>query len=132
MQYIEALHHVGLPTANMKATVEFYGSLGGKVVFEKDDVEAGQPIQVKHINFHGVLLECYERTETAQCPGAVDHLAFKVHDIDEMYALCKEKGFTLFEDCADAIGHSTYWPKGTRWFIVIGPNAEMIEFCTEG
>ena len=132
MRYIEALHHVGLPTSDMKGTVAFYESLGGRVVFEKDDVEAGQPILVKHIDFHGVLLECYERVETAGCPGAVDHLAFRVSDIDAMYAECKAKGFRLFEDCAEEIGFSTYWPRGTRWFIVIGPNGEKIEFCSEG
>ena len=132
MKNIQALHHVGLPTSDMKGTVEFYTSLGGRVVFEKDDVEAGKPILVKHIDFHGLLLECYERDVTAQCPGAFDHLAVRVEDIDGMYALCKEKGYQLFEDCAEEIGFSTYWPRGTRWFILIGPNGEKVEFCAEG
>ena len=130
--YIEGLHHVGMPTTDMAATVEFYQAFGGKVVFEKEDVDEGRPIQVKLIDFCGTIIECYERSATPRYVGAVDHLAFKVHDIEEMYQVCKEKGYRFMEDCAEKLGLSTYWPSATKWFIVYGPNEEKIEFCTEG
>ncbi len=129
--FVEGLHHVGIPTCDMAGTVRFYTDLGGEIIFEKDDVDEGRPIQVKLFRFHGMLIECYERATTAGVAGAVDHLAFQVHDIERMYALCKEKGYRLMEDCAEQIGYSTYWPRGAQWFIVYGPNGEKIEFCRE-
>ncbi len=132
MKYVKHLHHVGMPTENMQGTVDFYTSLGGKVIFEKQDVDEGRPIQVKLIDFHGVVIECYERLSTPKCIGAIDHLAFCVENIDEMYEICRAKGYRMMEDCADQIGVSTYWPKNTKWFIVYGANEEKIEFCQEG
>lgn len=128
---VECLHHIGFPTKDVEATVRFYSDFGGKVVFAKEDVDAGKPIQVRLIDFHGTLIECYERSEIPACVGAIDHLAFKTNDIEAMYAICKEKGYRFMEDCAKQIGLSTYWPNNARWFIVYGPNEEKIEFCTE-
>lgn len=129
--HIAGLHHVGFPTTDMQATVEFYEAFGGKVVFEKMDEDAGKPIQVKIIDFHGTLIECYERSATEKRVGAIDHLAFRAENLDEMYAICKEKGYRFMEDCAESIGRSSYWPKPLKWFIVYGANEEKIEFCQE-
>ena len=131
-EFVKGLHHVGMPTADMGSTVAFYQSFGAKITYEKKDEYDGHPIRVVLMNFGGVLIECYERPVTEKRAGAIEHLAFEVERIEEMYSLCKEKGYRLMEDCAQHIGESTYWPEGARWFIVYGPNEEKIEFCREG
>lgn len=131
-EFVKAFHHVGIPTTDMDATLSFYQSFGAKIVYEKKDKFEGRPIRVVLLNFCGVLIECYERPITEKRAGAIDHLAFEVECVEEMYALCKENGYRLMDDCAQKIGESTYWPKSTRWFIVYGPNEEKIEFCREG
>ncbi|NLF26979.1 MAG: hypothetical protein GX592_03700 [Clostridiales bacterium] len=131
MKIAAKLHHIGFPTTDMEATVGFYESLGGKVVFEKADVDEGRPIQVKIIDFHGALIECYERRESPMRAGAIDHLAFSVGDVDGLYKICKERGYRFMDECAGDVGNSTYWPKPLKWFIVCGPNEEKIEFCRE-
>ena len=131
-EFVKGLHHVGMPTADMNATVAFYQSFGAKIVYEKKDEFEGRPIRVVLLGFGGMLIECYERPATEKCVGAIDHLAFEVEHVEEMYSLCKEKGYRLMADCAQQIGESTYWPEGARWFIVYGPNEEKIEFCREG
>ncbi len=129
--FIEGLHHIGMPTTDMDVTLRFYTDFGGKVIFEKEDVDNGEPIRICLIDFFGTVIECYERTVTPKCVGAVDHVAFKIHDIDTMYSICKENGYRFMEDCAKTVGSSSYWPKAVRWFIVYGPNEEKIEFCME-
>lgn len=132
MKYeILALHHIGFPTTCMDETIAFYRTFGAKILYEKMDVDGGRPIRVTLMELAGAVIECYERAATSKCVGAIDHIAFKVDNVEEMYRVCKEKGYRLMEDCAEQIGVSSYWPKHTKWFIVYGPNEEKIEFCHE-
>ncbi len=68
------------------------------------------------------------RRVTAGQPGAIDHIAFQVTGIEELYRKAREGGYTLMEDCAERVQPTTYWPQDIRWFIVIGPNGEKVEF----
>ncbi len=125
-QYLRALHHVGLPTSNMKGTIDFYAKLGGEVVFDKMDEYEGKPIRVVHIVLAGLKIEVYERDAVAGKKGAVDHIAFEVDDIEAAFQRAKELNLTFFEE---KIAFSSYWPGNARWFIVIGCNGEWVEFC---
>lgn len=128
-KFVKGLHHAGIPVKDMDATIKFYESLGASVYFSKEDEEEGEPIRVVIFQFGGIYIETYERKETAGKEGAVDHLAFQVSNIDEIYQRAKEKGYRLLEDCSAEIQPTTYWPGRTRWFIIIGPNGEKLEFC---
>lgn len=128
-EFVKGLHHTGIPVKDMDATIEFYESLGASVYSSKKDIEGGAPIRVVIFEFGGIYIETYERKVTAGKEGAIDHLAFRVSNIDEMYRLAKEKGYHLMSDCSKEIQSTTYWPGKIRWFIIIGPNGEKIEFC---
>ena len=127
-QHIHALHHIGIPTSDMDKTIAFYQGLGADIVYQKMVEENGQMVSVTLIDFFGTMLEFYLRDETAMRVGAIDHLAFKVDHIMDMYETCKKNGYRLMEECADEIGLSPYWPNQMKWFIVYGPNEEKIEF----
>jgi catechol 2,3-dioxygenase-like lactoylglutathione lyase family enzyme len=129
--YIHGLHHVGIPTKNIEKTIKFYKSFGAVIAFEKMDEDNGQPIRVVLMKFCNIFIELYERLEIPELTGAIDHLAFEVENIDTLFEIARKQGYTFMEDCKDGVQLSTYWPKGTRWFIVIGVNGEKIEFCQE-
>lgn len=50
-EHVKCLHHVGIPTRDMDATVRFYTDLGAEVYFQKLDQEAGEPIRVVIFDF---------------------------------------------------------------------------------
>ena len=59
-EHVKCLHHVGIPTRDMDATVRFYTDLGAEVYFQKLDQEAGEPIRVVIFDFYGMKVEAYE------------------------------------------------------------------------
>ncbi|MGE5495968.1 MAG: VOC family protein [Burkholderiales bacterium] len=130
-KYIKGLHHIGIPTSNMADTVKFYASFGAAVMFEKEDVCEGKPIRVVLMKMLDVVFEFYERDNTAGISGAIDHIAFCVDNIDEMYRIAKENNYSFMQDCAESVQVSTYWPHSAKWFIVYGINGEKIEFSQE-
>lgn len=127
-EYIEQLHHIGIPTMRMDDTIAFYTSLGAQIIYEKMDEDEGKPIRVVLFRLCDVVIECYERTKTVCMPGAIEHIAFQVKDIEKMYREVKEKGYRLMDECKEEIQSTTYWPGDTKWFIIYGPNEEKIEF----
>ena len=58
--------------------------------------------------------------------GAIDHIALNVPDIEPVYALAKESGYKFLE--SDGIVDLPFWEKGIRYFLIEGPNKEVIEF----
>lgn len=122
---IEGMHHIGLPTGDMDATVDFYGKLGAKVVFETKVMEGDQPVRVVHLQLSNLLIEAYERDSIPGVPGAVDHIAFEVNDIGEAFRRAQALHLRFVKE---EIGVSDYWPTPTSWFHVIGPSGERIEF----
>lgn len=127
-EYIKQLHHIGIPTTKMDETISFYCSLGASIIYEKVDEEEGEPIRVTLFKLCNVVIECYERRQTAKVAGAIEHIAFEVTDIEKMYRVAKEKGYRFMDDCKNEIQKTSYWPGDTRWFIIYGPNEEKIEF----
>ena len=81
-EHVKCLHHVGIPTRDMDATIRFYTDLGAEIYFQKMDQEAGEPIRVVIFDFYGMKVEAYERRVTAGQPGAIDHIAFQVTGIE--------------------------------------------------
>ena len=58
--------------------------------------------------------------------GAIDHISLDVDDIEATWAAVKEAGYTPVEAEIDGL---PYFEKGVRFFNIVGPNAETIEFC---
>ncbi len=126
-QYAKAFHHYGLPTRDMDATIDFYsGKLGMDIVFSETVSEGGKPCRVVHFKAGSMLVEAYERDSVAGVPGAIDHIAFETGDIEGAFAEAKrlELRFSKPE-----IGVSDYWPGTARWFHLVGPSGELVEFA---
>lgn len=83
---IDGMHHIGIPTTDIDATIGLNSNFGADIIFEKVDSFEENPIR----EFANVVLELYERRKTAHIGGAMDHLAFNNEKI-EFYESINEK-----------------------------------------
>ena len=80
---------------------------------------------------NGVIMELYQMPAAelgeirSRGNGHIDHVTFDVNDIGEAFNELKEAGFTIDEDAPMQID---FWVNGCRYFNVIGPDGERLEF----
>lgn len=118
---ITVLQHIGIPTCKLEETIEFYERIGFEIV-HKNKAENNQ---VVFLRLGQVVIETYESQDTEGKPGAINHIAFDVRDIDRAYSLAKEEGFSILDG---EIRFLPFWQQGVKFFNIMGPNGEIIEF----
>ena len=57
--------------------------------------------------------------------GHVDHVAFDVQDIDEVYKTLASAGYRIIEPAPVFL---QFWKNGCRFFNILGPDNERLEF----
>lgn len=123
---VNGLQHIGIPTNKYEKTVEFYQTLGfTKVAAFKDPVSKSD---VTFLQNGPLVIETYNRAEDAGNIGAIDHLSFDTDDIESCWNMAKKLGYTIIEP---KIMSLPFWENGIRYFTVLGPNKEKIEFCSK-
>lgn len=121
-KYIKGLQHIGIPTDNMGATIDFYKMLGFDIIYET--INEGNWVVFLELN--GVMIETYEFDVPKKDHGAIDHIALDVADIETVYGKVNELGLNTLND---EIHFLPFWENGVRFFNIVGPNRERIEFC---
>lgn len=121
---ITGLQHIGLPTQEFQVTVDFYESLGFSEILRTEVNESHQP--VSFLKNGNLVMEVYGCEKTSGETGAIDHIALDVKNIDAAYEAIKQMGLVLLED---QIGSLPFWENGIRFFTIVGPNGEKVEFC---
>ena len=121
--WITGLQHIGIPTDDMAKTVDFYLNLGFQVALETINQAAGE--KVTFLRLGDVTIETYENKKAAMVHGAVDHIALNVTDIEKVFELVKEKGYPMLDT---EIQFLPFWEKGVKFFTILGPNREKVEF----
>ena len=117
------LQHVGLPTNDLKATIAFYESLGFETVYQVRNEAAGE--DVAFLRLKNLTIEAYENGRAAMQSGAIDHLAIDVDDVEAAYRLAQEQGYQIVSNGVEFL---PFWQKGVKFFILLGPNQERVEF----
>ena len=117
------LQHVGLPTNDLKATIAFYESLGFETVYQVKNEAAGE--DVAFLRLKNLTIEAYENGRAAMQSGAIDHLAIDVVDVEAAYRLAQEQGYQIVSNGVEFL---PFWQKGVKFFILLGPNQERVEF----
>ena len=120
--YSNGIQHVGLPTAEVQKTIDFYKGLGFTLA-TRHDID-GRDFAFMQLG--NLLIELIPTDNPAMCNGAVDHFCLDVKNIDKLYAEIKEAGYTMISDSVNDIA---FWDNGARYFFILGPNNEKIEFC---
>lgn len=119
---IIGLDHIGLPTADYDKTIEFYSTFGFEVVYET----MNEGNKVGFLKLHNVMIETWQENDPAMRAGAVDHFAMAVRDVDALYQLALSKGYAIKDP--EGLRFLPFWENGIRFFNVIGPNNETVEF----
>ena len=117
------LQHVGLPTNDLKATIAFYESLGFETVYQVRNEAAGE--DVAFLRLKNLTIEAYENGQAAMESGAIDHLAIDVVDVEAAYRLAQEQGYQIVSNGVEFL---PFWQNGVKFFILLGPNQERVEF----
>ena len=113
------LQHIGLPTNDIKKTLEFYAALGFEVAYQT--VNNGEP--VAFLRLGDLTFEAYENGRAVGITGAVDHVAINVTDVEAARKLADEMHLNVIEE-----GQLPFWDNGVKHFTILGPNQEKIEF----
>ena len=121
---IVGVAHIGLPTNDLKKTIEFYKSLGFEVILETYNEKAKE--KVAFLQIQNYCIESFENGQSAMADGAYQHVALDVRDIEEMYKKICENGYEVI---TDGIEQLPFWDNGVKFFMIKGPNEERIEFC---
>lgn len=128
---INGLQHIGIPVTNLKNSELFYEGLGFNNVMTSHFEINGVKGYVSMMQRGSVVIEIYqmppaELEEIKQRKnGHVDHFAFDVDDIDLTYQTLVSNGYQVIEDAPVFLN---FWTKGCKYFNVLGPDGERIEF----
>ena len=111
------IQHLGIPTTDLKATMAFYEGLGFETIWQNGEVA--------FLQLGTLVVETYAVEAAALKNGAIDHVALNVKDIEAAWADAKACGYET-ED--KEINFLPFFEKGVRFFTIIGPNREKVEF----
>ena len=118
---VTGLQHIGLPTNDMEATLAFYQSLGFTLAHRADN----EGEKVCFLQLAGVCIEAYQNGKAVGKPGAIDHIALDVDDIQAAWDAVRAAGYQTREP---AIRTLPFWERGVSFFNIEGPNGETVEF----
>ena len=113
------LQHIGLPTDDMEKTIRFYEALGFEVAYRTNN--KGE--EVAFLRLGDLTIETYQNFRAAGLDGAWDHVAINVTDVDQARKLADGLGLDVIE-----AGELPFWDNGVKYFTVLGPNHEKVEF----
>lgn len=120
---LTGIQHIGLPTKDLEATIQFYEGLGFQVA-NRSETPDGVPVVFLKLN--NCVMESWVETNPALRNGAIDHISLDVRDIDAAYEEAVAGGYRITTNGIEAL---PFWEKGVRFFKIEGPNKESIEFC---
>lgn len=128
---INHIQHIGLPVTNISNSVAFYQHLGFENVMQspfQEDGQTGTCIMMKNKN---VVIELYQLPDHKlqeirnRKDGHIDHITFDVDDIDYAFKTLKEASFKIIEEQPVFL---PFWKNGCKYFNILGPDNERLEF----
>jgi catechol 2,3-dioxygenase-like lactoylglutathione lyase family enzyme len=92
---VTGVQHIGMPTNDMNATIDFYHRLGFKTVHETCLKE--ENCRVCFFKLENLCIEAYENHQAPMKSGAIDHIAIDTTDIEAAFEAAKEGKFKLLD-----------------------------------
>ncbi|MBN8859716.1 MAG: VOC family protein [Sphingobacteriales bacterium] len=128
---IHALQHVGLPVSDIETSERFYERLGFRNVMRRSFMHGGEEGTCIMMKREEITIELYQLPERElegvrqRKDGHIDHIAFDVPDIEAAFHVLKSSGFSIIEATPVTLD---FWERGCRYFNMIGPDNERLEF----
>ena len=116
------VQHIGIPTNDIKKTIEFFQLLGFDIAFRT----INGPEEVAFLQLHNLVIETYQNHQAKMEYGAIDHIAIDVKNIDELFKVVQRAGLKMLDTKVNGL---PFWENGVKFFTIEGPNKEKIEFC---
>lgn len=120
--FCKGIQHIGIPTNNIEETICFYEQLGFQVAL----LTKNKDVIVAFLQMYNLVIETYENKSAVMQAGAIEHFSLDIRDIDTLFEVIKAKHFHLLDD---HINFLPFWDHGVKFFTILGPNKEKIEFC---
>lgn len=115
------VQHIGIPTNDIEETIAFYHKLGFETLLRTD--ATGE--KVAFLGLKNLVVETYQNGEAVGHPGAIDHIAIDVADIEAAYAEVTGMGYEAIQGSVQFL---PFWERGVKFFTIYGPNQEKVEF----
>lgn len=125
------IQHIGIPVTDLARSMTFYQRLGFDSVMDSNFDHQGLKGRCVMMKKGEILMELYQlpgpdlEVVRNRQDGHVDHIAFDVEDIDFAYETLNKNGFTPIEPTPVFL---SFWQKGCRYFNILGPDGERLEF----
>ena len=83
---VTGIQHLGIPTADLNRTIEFYQGLGFEIQWQKSG-------EVAFLKLGTLVIETYLVDAPALKNGAIDHVALNVNDIEAAWSDAQACGY---------------------------------------
>lgn len=117
--------HIGLGVNDLEATVQWYMDVLGFELIGSFVTPDGIP--AKFLKSGDLVYEIFQPIGGVSAPGNIDHLCFESTDIEADYAYCVARGYSFETEGIQSI--PTFWKNGIKYFKIMSPTGEPIEFC---
>ena len=125
---IQGLAHIGVMVSDLEVSKQFYIDILTMEVLHENVVKADiGDVGVCFLKKGDMVIELVQMPEydSSRKDGFVDHIAFRVKDIEGVRSALAEKGVNFIED---EINHCEYFfSNGCKWIIFVGPDNERLE-----
>lgn len=124
--------HLGIPVTDIARSKEFYGRLGFREAMHAEVPEGTGTIKVAMMDLNGFIIEIYQYPPEelpgirSRTDGHIDHIALNVRDVDKAFQELRAAGLNVVEKEPVFL---PFWEKGVRFFNVLGPDGERVEFA---
>ena len=128
---INHIQHIGIPVTDLEVSETFYKKLGFENVMDSGFDYKGGIGKVSMMQRGVMVIEIYQMPESEldeireRGNGHIDHIAFDVSDIDEAYNELKNASFHIIENAPVFL---PFWKNGCKYFNILGPDGERLEF----
>ena len=117
--------HIGLGVNDLDASAAWYVDVLG--FQEIGSFVTPDGVRAKFLQNGDLVYEIFQPLGGVAAPGKIDHFCFESTDIEADYAYCVEQGYSFEAEGIQSI--PTFWDKGIKYFKILSPTGEAIEFC---
>ena len=129
IENVTGFQHLGVPVVDLGKSIDFYCVIGFSVSNRYEIEENGGSTKVAFLNLGSFCLELYQPSGRVLpkdiSPGPIEHFALDVRDIEKAFKDLKAKGF---KPLADAPIKLPLRERGIKYFVILGPDGEKVEF----
>ncbi len=126
---MDGLHHIGVMTADLERSMEFYKTIGLTATMTKD---LPNGTRLAFMRAGSAVIELVKPADASSLAqrgaGIVDHIAFEVKDIDAVISRLREKNIAF---AAEKSGDVALFARGSKNIFFDGPNGEKLELFEE-